>query len=131
MILKGSKKAERTDLRKKPLVRLAPKPSGQQQAVEKNMSKAAGTEKKFARKNEKNERKLAQKVSLNCVDYHLPSSLNEAVHRATLEAEGYIRSLITPSGSIQDLSNNKPGFGARRQSKNLLSVSVPNRKKKF
>ncbi len=83
--------------------------------MKKDTSKAAGTVKTFARKNEKNERRVAQRVSLNCVDYHVPSSLNEAVHRATLDAEGYIPSLITPTGSIQDLSNNKSVHVARHQ----------------
>ncbi len=81
-------------------MRLAPKPSGQQQAVKNKTSKAAGTVKTFARKNEKNERRLARRVSLNCVDYHVTGILNEAVHRATLDAEEYVPSLITPSGSI-------------------------------
>ena len=99
----------------KPLVRLAPKSSCQQQPVKKNTSKAAGAVKMFERNNEKNEGRVAQKISLNCVDYHVPSTLDEAVHRGTLDTEGYILSLIMPSGSIQDLSNNKPGHVARRE----------------
>ncbi len=83
--------------------------------MKKNTLKAAGPVKTLARTNEKEERRVAQKVSLNYVDYHIPSSLNEAVHRAILDAEGYIPVLITPSGSVQDFSNNNPWLLARRQ----------------
>ncbi len=61
-ILKGSKKVEQTDSRPKLLVRLAPKPSGQQQAVNKNTSKAVGTVNKVCSQ-EREERKKSSTES--------------------------------------------------------------------